>query len=728
MILVYFIGIPIKTFGNLAKKKNNNGKPKSKWHDGIGQETKQSVFAVFSFAIAILLTLAAFGKAGFVGSELQSLLELLFGKAFFLVPLVFLFGGISFLFSLRKHFVAITLIGSALFLFSSLGIVNVLFENKSAGYIGLGASYIFVKLFDFWAALIILFAVWLAGIFVMLNFHIPVFSKKDERREEEEDEQEIFEKKTAPVISAPIVKENPKSPEPQEVRAEAKDEFGSFLFESRKEKGAKRQVSASLPPLDLLEDDRGTPSSGDIKANANIIKRSLQNFGIEVEMMEVNIGPSVTQYTLKPAEGVKLSRITSLQNDLALALAAHPLRIEAPIPGRSLVGIEIPNKSIALVGLRSLFSSDEFQKSNRPLLFALGRDVSGKPIYADLAKMPHLLIAGATGSGKSVQIHSFMMSLLYRNSPEYLRFIVVDPKRVELSAYSKIPHLLTPAITDAKKTILSLRWGVKEMERRYEILSQNGVRDISSYHSNVLSKNSEAEAMPYLVIVVDELADIMATYPRELEASIVRLAQMSRAVGIHLVLSTQRPSVEVITGLIKANITSRIAFQVASQIDSRTILDSAGADKLLGNGDMLFLAGDVAKPKRIQGAFVSEKEVKKVVSWIEENSEDSGMADSKIFEADSSGKGANIFSGDSLEDNDDDELYEQARQLAIEGGRISASYLQRRLKVGYARAARLLDMMEERGIIGPADGAKPREVLLKSDIPQEANKDFIDSF
>ncbi|MBI2023819.1 DNA translocase FtsK [Candidatus Giovannonibacteria bacterium] len=715
------------------KKKNNNGKNKSKWHDGIKQETKQSVFAVFSFALGILLTLAAFGKAGFVGSELQYFLELLFGKAFFLVPLVFFIGGFSFLFSLRKHFVAVTLIGAMLFLFASLGIVNVIFENLAAGYIGLWSSYAFLKLFDFWAALILLFAMWIAGIFVMLNFHIPVFS----RQEKEEGEEEPDERPQAAIQTGPpqIVKEllKPVSREPpviQPAHQDGGDEFASSLYKSQKGRGGKREISASLPPLDLLEDDRGTPSSGDIKANANIIKRSLQNFGIEVEMMEVNVGPSVTQYTLKPAEGVKLSKITSLQNDLALALAAHPLRIEAPIPGRSLVGIEIPNKSIALVGLRSLFSSDEFQKSNRPLLFTLGRDVSGKPIYADLAKMPHLLIAGATGSGKSVQIHSFMMSLLYRNTPEFLRFILVDPKRVELSIYSKIPHLLTPAIMEAKKTILSLRWAVKEMERRYEVLSQNGVRDISSYHSNILPKDADAETMPYLVIVVDELADIMATYPRELEASIVRLAQMSRAVGIHLVLSTQRPSVEVITGLIKANITSRIAFQVASQIDSRTILDSSGADKLLGNGDMLFLAGDVGKPKRIQGAFVSEKEVKKVVGWIENNSVENANSETSaaIFDNEISSSAQNSFANGSLDDGDDDELYEEARRLAIEGGKISASFLQRRLKVGYARAARLLDMMEERGVIGPSDGAKPREVLNIVNTEEEPKKDFIDTF
>jgi len=362
-------------------------------------------------------------------------------------------------------------------------------------------------------------------------------------------------------------------------------------------------IKFTPPPLELLESDQGKPSSGDIKANANIIKRTLQNFGIEVEMDEINIGPSVTQYTLKPAEGIKLSRITGLQNDLSLALAAYPLRIEAPVPGKSLVGIEIPNSTKTIVGLATILSEETIKKSHYPLLIPMGRDVTGGAIFANLSKMPHLLVAGATGSGKSIFIHAMIVSLLYRNPPDAVRFIMIDPKRVELTAYNKIPHLLTPVITDSKKAILVLKWACREMERRYEELLKAGVRDIWAYHEKYGSYNS----MPYLVIVIDELADIMATYPREMEASIVRLAQMSRAVGIHLVVSTQRPSVEVITGLIKANITSRVALQVASQVDSRTILDMAGAEKMLGNGDMLYLAGDTAKPKRIANSQLTTR-------------------------------------------------------------------------------------------------------------------------
>ncbi|MEK7120288.1 MAG: DNA translocase FtsK, partial [Patescibacteria group bacterium] len=371
-----------------------------------------------------------------------------------------------------------------------------------------------------------------------------------------------------------------------------------------------------LPPLNLLEEDREVPSSGDTKAYSNIIKRTLETFGLSVEMAEINVGPTVTQYTLKPAQGVKLSKITSLQNDLALALAAHPIRIEAPIPGRSLVGIEVPNKSVARVRARNLLAEKTFFEHPSSLLFALGRDVMGGAVYANLAKMPHLLIAGATGSGKSVALHVVINSLLYRNSPRTLRFLIIDPKRVEMSAYKDLPHLIAPVVIEREKAIQSLRWAVKEMERRYEVLSEAGNRDIDSYNSQIINSGDDASlVLPYLVVVIDELADLMMSFPREVEGSVIRLAQMSRAVGIHLMISTQRPSVEVITGLIKANITSRIALQVATQVDSRTILDMSGAEKLLGNGDMLYLAGDTSKPRRIQGAFISDEEVKKVVDY-----------------------------------------------------------------------------------------------------------------
>ena len=481
------------------------------------------------------------------------------------------------------------------------------------------------------------------------------------------------------------------------------------------------------PPISLLEEDKGKPNTGDIKANANIIKRTLANFGIEVEMDEITIGPTVTRYALKPAEGVKLSRIVGLQNDLALSLAAHPIRIEAPIPGKSLVGIEIPNKSKSIVGLATLLSDDKFQNSPKPLTTALGRSISGKAVFGNLAKMPHILVAGTTGSGKSVTIHSMITSLLYRNGPDDLKLILIDPKRVELTLYNNIPHLLTPVITEAKKTILALKWAAKEMDRRYDILETESVRDIESYHNNVFNKNPKkkrtnsegveeeinADRMPYIVIIIDELADIMSSYPRELESAIVRLAQMSRAVGIHLILSTQRPEVNVITGLIKANIPARVALKVSSQIDSRTILDAGGAEKLLGAGDMLYSSGE-AQPERLQSAFISESEVKKVVKYLADAYEDE-VSEEITLTAGSISADKSIFES-SLEDednDDDDEMYEEARICVMEAGKASTSYLQRKLKLGYARAARLMDKLEERGVIGPGDGAKPREVLEK---------------
>lgn len=461
------------------------------------------------------------------------------------------------------------------------------------------------------------------------------------------------------------------------------------------------------PPLALLKSSIEKPTAGDLRANANIIKRTLDGFGIAVEMGEISIGPKVTRYTLKPAEGVKLTRITALNQDLALALAAHPIRIEAPIPGKSLVGIEVPNKAAAIVRLGNLMSYPEFGNSGF-LGFPVGRDVSGEPIFADIEKMPHLLVAGSTGSGKSIFIHSILISLLYKNSPETLKLILIDPKRVELSVYEDMPHLVAPVITESKKTVAVFRWAIEEMERRYELLLKAGSRDIKSYN-----KNGHGQ-LPYLLIVVDEMADLMASYGREVEGSIVRLAQMARATGLHLVVSTQRPSVEVITGLIKANITSRVALQVASQVDSRTILDAAGAEKLLGSGDLLFISGELSKPKRIQGAYISEEEVNSVADFIRANNpvaEEAAESVEEAIESVSRENGGSLFDHYGGSD-DEDELFEEAVKVVKEAKKASASFLQRRLKVGYARAARLLDIMESKGIIGPGEGAKPREILI----------------
>ncbi|MFH2105552.1 MAG: DNA translocase FtsK [Parcubacteria group bacterium] len=454
-------------------------------------------------------------------------------------------------------------------------------------------------------------------------------------------------------------------------------------------------------PLDLLERKSGLPTSGDIHNNAKIVRRTLQNFGIDVDMGEVNVGPTVTQYTFKPAEGVKLSRITALNNDLALALAAHPLRIEAPIPGRALVGIEIPNQTVAIVRLREAMEGEEFAKRSSNLSMLLGRNVAGTPIVADLTKMPHLLVAGATGSGKSVCLNTILLTLLWQNSPEDLRLIIVDPKKVEMTCYNNLPHLLTPVITDVDKTVNALRWAVSEMERRFELFSEAGKRDIAAYN-----KAAKEDKIPYIMVVIDELADLMAVAANEVEGCIVRLAQMARAVGIHLVLATQRPSVNIITGLIKANITSRIAFAVASQIDSRTIIDSSGAEKLLGNGDMLYITSDLGKPRRIQGIYVSDKEIRKVTNHLKTQGDPEYHEEVTKKQTTSSIPG--VVSGDDA----DDELFDDAQKIVMQAGKASASLLQRRLRIGYARAARLLDILEEKGLVGPADGAKPREIFV----------------
>jgi S-DNA-T family DNA segregation ATPase FtsK/SpoIIIE len=460
------------------------------------------------------------------------------------------------------------------------------------------------------------------------------------------------------------------------------------------------------PSVELLEKKQSAADAGDVKHNAQIIKDTLGEFNIDVEMEGANIGPKVTQYTLKPPSGVKLSRISALETNIALNLAAQALRIEAPIPGQRAVGIEVPNRKAADVRLYGILSAQQWKTNHEPLSFAIGKDIAGDAVVGELNKMPHLLIAGQTGSGKSVMINTLLTSLLYRNSPSDMRLILVDPKQVEMAPYEDIPHLLTPIITEPEKCISALKWAVNEMERRYSLLAEQKLRDIKSYNA----KNNE-EAMPYIVIVIDELADLMMVAARDVEALIVRLAQKARAVGIHLVLATQRPSVDVITGLIKANVPARIAFTVASQVDSRTILDQVGAEKLLGQGDMLLLTPAMSKPKRIQGAWVTDDEVVKITDHLRMQRPPQ-YDDDVVAQPVQLGKGGSVVMD--FDGGGEDDMYKDAVRVVIENRKASTSLLQRRLRIGYSRAARIMEEMEEQGIIGAADGARPRDVLISS--------------
>lgn len=672
----------------------------------IHEQAAREVTAIVLALLAVFCLLSLIGFAGNLGSLLNTMLRSLLGWVAFLLPLLLIYGAYEFFKPKANGIRFLAFIGAGLIVVFLPALIHLVWpgdklelaqNGSGGGIVGYWVSGNILNATGMAVALILLLAVVLIGLILISNVPLAqmlglVAREEGDVRINQPGRAPVFEtirrfglgRKAAPAVP---VQQPPLAPQ-----------------------GALTALSVhgyQLPSTDLLENSDVVAESGDIPKNVEKIQKTLKDFGMTVTMGEVNVGPTVTQYTCKPSEGVKLNQITARANDLALSLAAKSIRIEAPIPGKAAVGIEVPNKVRAKVTLREILEAPEFSKLNSKLGLALGRDVAGAPITADLETMPHCLIAGATGSGKSVMINTLILSLLYQNTPEDLRFILVDPKRVELTGYNHLPHLLTPVITEPDKTISALKWAVSEMDRRYRLFSEVGRRNIQAFNESMPEGQRH---MPKIVLIIDELADLMSVAARDVEGSIVRLSQMARATGIHLVVATQRPSVDVITGLIKANITTRIAFATASLTDSRTILDQSGAEKLLGNGDLLFVTSDLSKPRRVQGAFASDKDINNVIAFVKSQGMaqyDEGIVSEHHVPGSVTGQGSGGGVGE-------DDMYNDAVAVVSEAGKASASLLQRRLRIGYARAARLLDILEEQGVIGPADGARPREVYSQA--------------
>lgn len=732
------------------KKKSSRGKSKAPAtpQHSLPKGFWAQVWAVFLIAISILLVVAWFGAGGPVLNWFHEMAISTIGYAVYAIPLLFVYIGVEIFRAENNRLPFVVKFATTLLIIWLAGLFGLAKDAEgktTGGFVGEIANGMMLSLVEGGvAAFIYVLFIIVTTLFVLRVSPITVISKLWEmtRTDKSEQEENVSVMRRAseavPAKSAPIsdLKLNAGVPmlDVNEDKKEKKSAHLSNLRGSVKtDKAAEEQAALvsvndpnwQAPSLDLLEKKQSPADAGDVQQNAATIRDTLREFNIDVEMEGANIGPKVTQYTLKPPSGVKLTRITALETNIALNLAAQSLRIEAPIPGQRAVGIEVPNRKAADVRLYGVLASKQWKTGREPLSFAIGKDISGEAVVGELNKMPHLLIAGQTGSGKSVMINTLLTSLLYRNSPSEMKLILVDPKQVEMAPYEDIPHLLTPVITEPEKTISALKWAVNEMERRYKLLADEKLRDIKSYNQRLQkggkkiavedeegrTQQHEDGAMPYIVIVIDELADLMMVAARDVEALIVRLAQKARAVGIHLVLATQRPSVDVITGLIKANVPARIAFTVASQIDSRTILDQVGAEKLLGQGDMLMLTPSMSKPKRIQGAWVMDEEVLKITDHLRMQSAPQYNDEIVSQPVQINGKGGVVMDFDA---GSGDDMYNDALRVVIESRKASTSLLQRRLRVGYARAARIIEEMEEQGVIGPADGARPREVLIKS--------------
>jgi S-DNA-T family DNA segregation ATPase FtsK/SpoIIIE len=732
----------------------------------------REIWAVTDMALCILTVLSIQGRLGVVGHLWNSFLTPIFGWGLYAVP-VFL-GGISLalFFARQIRFDATRIFGLILLSISVLGtlhlavpedqIYEVARAGQYGGYIGFVSSFIsrqilgvtgsyVVFLALFLISVLLTFSVSIRDVLSLVEFKIPAwFSQKPEIKkrpivtgeepeefdDEDEDDEEMVIHTLPTTSEEEMLNVRPVDPntedEDMDVDVDLKEEEGEKIPVEKiaqaldeAEAGAEKKEEKPwvFPPLDLLS-ERAPDVAHDpeiLREKAEVIRNKLAQFGIQVRMNDVHVGPTVIQFTLKPHEGVKLSKITGLKNDLALALSANAIRIEAPIPGKPLVGIEVPNDTRAIVRLRELLEDETYAKlqakTKSKLIIPFGRDVSGTPIVGNLSTMPHMLVAGSTGSGKSVFTNAILLSFLYNNSPRDLRLILNDPKQVELSTYNGIPHLLTPVITEPERAAIALRWVVAEMTRRYTVYADSGHRNIDEYNGDP----NTPQHMPKIVVVIDELADLMMVAGKEVEASICRIAQLARAVGIHLVVATQRPSVDVITGLIKANIPARVAFTVASSIDSRTILDSIGAEDLLGNGDMLFLSGATGKFVRVQGVYVSSQEIQKVTNNVKLTLQgDEPTYNEEVTAKKTASLHVQGVPASQMGDDDDDELYDQALAIVKRSQKASATMLQRYLKVGYSRAARLIDMLERNGVVSPGDGAKPRTVLVgRGDVVEE---------
>ncbi len=702
--------------------------------------------AVLLVACALLLAVASFGAGGPALAWVLTASKVMIGMIAYALPVLLIYIGVE-LFREEENRISPVLIASSILCigfiagFAHLFVTeprdaNLALAGQGGGLIGYGIDRLLLNLFDANAAGFFLIVLSLISLLFVLRVSPKTLLEGIKNLFARDLGQEAHNREIAskaakmdqPRPSTPIgeLKLNQGVPTLDSTEDDKKTSRLSSLRDSIKQDKGAEELSAlttqsdpewQTPSLDLLEKKQSPADAGDVKYNAQVIQDTLAEFNINVEMEGANIGPKVTQYTLKPPAGVKLTRITALETNIALNLAAQAIRIEAPIPGQRAVGIEVPNRKAADVRLHGILSAKAWKQSSAPLSFAIGKDIAGEAVVGELNKMPHLLIAGQTGSGKSVMINTVLTSLLYRNSPADMKLILVDPKQVEMAPYEDIPHLLTPVITQPEKCISALKWAVNEMERRYSLLAEEKVRDIKSYNER---KHADGESMPYIVIVIDELADLMMLAARDVEALVVRLAQKARAVGIHLVLATQRPSVDVITGLIKANVPARIAFTVASQVDSRTILDQIGAEKLLGQGDMLLLTPAMNKPKRIQGAWVTDEEVTKITDHLRMQRAPE-YDDEVVAQQVQIGNKGGIVSD--LDVGGDDDMYKDAVRVVIEARKASTSLLQRRLRIGYSRAARIIEEMEEQGIIGPADGSRPRDVLVNNaeDLAQASN-------